>query len=127
MKFDHRYVRSEFDWLAKDEEGYLAFFTTAGRGPIPAELDNEESDAISVQEYVLGLPLRGDAIPVTSREADLTDWLEAARRGLFAFDWDFDRQQYELIAKPSSPIQVAENGQWITIHARFSLVNALRP
>ena len=39
---------------------------------------------------------------------NVSEWLDIAARGIFAFDWRSDTHRYKLIAKPQSPIRLDE-------------------
>ena len=92
----------EFDWFAVDEVGQIAVFATAGNGPVPAEVPVEASlhDAV------------GDQIEVSGWGTSEV-WDSYAKLGLFAYDWDQQRNCYSRVAQPSqaategSPVQLA--------------------
>ena len=96
-------------WLAHDNEGRVAVFTTGGPGPIPASalasLDTAESAVRSLSESCDSELLDPSAIA----------FLAFAKRGFFAYDWtDVHRTQaasidaYELVARPSRPAQLQD-------------------
>ena len=106
---DHPRWGSEFDWFAVDEGGHVGVFSTAGYGPVPsavlkhvAELDayyNTWRDAISLTGRCVDRPLR---------PGDFNDWISAAERGLYGFDWTIWAGPYERVTVPSHPLNVDE-------------------
>jgi hypothetical protein len=100
---DHERSRVEFDWIAVDRSGCLGYFATAGFGPIPSSVASNCDLYDEVLEAVLLMPIRGSADVSPTAKGDVSEWLEVARRGMFAYDWCVSRSCYELVARPSVP------------------------
>jgi hypothetical protein len=100
--------------LAADRDGRVGAFVTAGEAPIPAAvLDAARVSVLEIEERVMTLdPATSARLLVSLPRPD--DFVEFARRGLFAYDWtDVHRtsgsiRAYELIAAPESPITIKE-------------------
>lgn len=98
----------EFDWFARDKLGYLAFFTSAGIGPIPNVIWEHLSEYNGLVKFLTLLPCRGFA-RVFNRSGNYAEWQDVADRGLHAFDYyDVHRVTklggYDLIARPAAPV-----------------------
>ena len=106
--FDHDFIHTELDWIGVDAVGVLGYFSTAGSGPIPANTARKSGIFRSLPEDVLALQSRGDAIQHQAAEWDISEWLDVARRGLFAYDWNVEKRRYDLIARPSSPLALKD-------------------
>ncbi len=97
----------EYDWLAVDEMGCVALFSTAGAGYAPgARLHDTDVHKRAVQA-VLGLP----ASTVARFFPDLNPrcintWRLVAERGLYAYDCNPNGGPYRLIAAPTVPAHV---------------------
>jgi hypothetical protein len=96
----------EFDFLALDDDDYVAVFSSAGYGPLPLAV---LGDPDSVREAVEATEL----LPVVSeveharRAGDWSFWLLRAERGLFAYDWDQSYGPYRRVVSPVSPATLA--------------------
>ena len=98
-------------WIAIDDLGQVALFTTGGEGPIP---DAALSFVSTVEDSANSLPeTSGYELLVTVARPD--DFIAFARRGLFAYDWsDVHRSahqasgSYELQARPSRPLTLLD-------------------
>ncbi len=96
----------EFDWLAIDGEGNVAFFSTAGGGYAPSAFlaDTDAHDA-AIADLLAMLP-RTEARFLREISADREDtWRMMAERGVFAFDSDPTGGPYRLVAAPKAPIR----------------------
>jgi hypothetical protein len=94
----------EFDWFAVDCEGHIGHFATAGFGPVPSAVLARLDELRKLDERVLSLPAIGEATGHLSCVID--DWLDMARRGLFAYDWQHWSGPYLRAATPSAPILI---------------------
>src|SRR4051794_3431531 len=93
---------TEFDWLAVDKGGNVGHFSTAGFGPAPLAFSELNRNQEAALEYVLALPKKTVAIPLTLPGGDLSDWFEMARRGIYSFDFQDWRGPYQQIARPAT-------------------------
>jgi hypothetical protein len=121
----------DYAWLATDSEGHVGIFTNAGEGPIPIALLAVREVADRAETLINGLPERGGAsILVSLPRSD--DFLGFAKRGLFAYDWrDVHRtshptHNYELLARPASPLPIQETNADIEMLARIVRLASLR-
>jgi hypothetical protein len=94
-------------WLAIDRHGHVAVFFTGGEGPIHDDADPYDDDAAAAIARMTGTSPFELLVAYTRPD----DFVEAARRGLFAYDWsdahraDRDRiEGYELVARPDRPV-----------------------
>ncbi|HSD87871.1 MAG TPA: hypothetical protein VLB44_10170 [Kofleriaceae bacterium] len=92
----------EFDWLAWDADGFVALFSSAGFGPVPEKLPAMVDAIDAALERMKALPLTGD------ETAEPDEWLAAAQRGFFAFDWAHGHDRYELEALPKRTLRIDE-------------------
>jgi hypothetical protein len=105
----------DFGWIAADCEGRVGVFVTGGRGPVPRiALLPGRSRVEEIESLLDGLPSFTTAKAIVQLKRP-DDFVEAARRGLFAYDWtDVHRSErealgsYELIAAPDQPISVTD-------------------
>jgi hypothetical protein len=99
----------EFDWLASDADGHVAFFSTAGGGYAPEEFLQDTDVHDAAIDAILASPVRTRArfAPEVHSDAQNT-WKLMAERGLFAFDSDAHGGPYRLVAAPESPIRIAD-------------------
>jgi hypothetical protein len=104
MLFDHQMRRREFDWIAADGIGRLGYFATAGLEPVPLVVADCADEYESVFEVVRALPEIGQAVIDSQAQWDISEWVEVARRGVFAYDCRVGSSRYELIAKPAVPL-----------------------
>jgi hypothetical protein len=96
----------DFSWLAVDRDGHVAWLVTFGSAVVPPWVERDP-DAFGEAEVLLtGLPERGGA-DVTKSSSAAREWVEAARRGVFGYDWSVYEGPYKLVARPANPIEVA--------------------
>ncbi|MCB9923460.1 MAG: hypothetical protein H6822_14860 [Planctomycetaceae bacterium] len=76
---------ADFEWYALDHDGLVGMFTSAGPGPVPADVFRDLDAYISVAEFFGLLPRKGDAEIFISKPR-VDDWRQAAERGLYGFD-----------------------------------------
>ena len=95
---------SEWDFLALDRDGCIAFLSSGGFGPIPQVVLN---DGMSVEEVVAELrtllPVIGESLDRRGQNCsgDWSDWFEMSRRGLYAYDSDGHGGPYKQVSAPS--------------------------
>lgn len=116
--FDHPFLRSEFDWLAVDRGGRIGYFATAGAGPLPDIVVANAAAFETLYEDVLAVPAFCEAFVVVDTTRNVSEWIEASRRGLFAFDWRRERNCYELIARPAEPLVISDSDHLNALSSR---------
>src|SRR4051812_47975150 len=87
-------------WIGYDREGRVGVFATGGEGPIPAlALEAKRIPLEEIESRLLRLPpTTSGRLLVPLKRPD--DFLDPARRGLFAYDWsDAHRNRSEKIGK----------------------------
>ncbi len=99
---------ADLEWYACDKEGRIAFLTSFMNSRIPISVASNSEDFYVVAEYFGQLPVVCEARVIRQWDGDQRDWIEAAQRGLFAFDGSGvgESPAYELVAMPSVPINV---------------------
>ena len=114
---------SDKEWYAIDKLGQLALFTTAGSAFVP---DVYESGPAVYRKSIMhseAISTKCGYTFVAKRKAGLcyTDWIEAAGRGCYAYDYDAkSRIGFILIALPEIPIVLKEcDNKWISNLAEF--------
>ena len=114
-------LRVEFDWLAVDRCGHLAVVSTAGAGPIPAEVlkVGTERELTDPQSVIEALPILGNARAEGRGPGECTEWIEAGRRGVFVYDWRLNGGPYERIIVPEAPLVAS----LLESEARVAVVN----
>lgn len=99
--FNERFPGLEFDWFAIDEEGNIGLFSTAGFGPVPANVQlhfQAHDQAASAIDW---------RVPVV--------WKECASRGLFVFDWQHWQGPYHKEEAPLGAMNMAFKRQILDI------------
>lgn len=102
----------DFEWYACDAEGKVGFLTSAGFGPVPLVVFRSRPEYDAVRACLQEL-LERPRSSVTGKPVE-SCWMAAARRGLFAYDWDavqgqpMPRRPYRRHAVPSEPILLSE-------------------
>lgn len=98
-------------WVARDSDGFLAAFITAGAGPIPNDILEGGNDVIQAIEEKLF-----EFLPVTSAQLHVQvprpdDFISFAERGFFVYDWrecgscsPGNDMCYVRVASPKVPI-----------------------
>ena len=126
----------DLEWYACDRGGNIACLTTAGLAAVPLRVFRSRSAYLATRRFLSRLGVRGGH---ELREAGRRmppalagDWVEAARRGLFAYDWGHGAGGYEpglpyrLVAAPERPLTLPEVPppvrRWLEA-VRFELVD----
>jgi hypothetical protein len=107
MIYEHDYMRAEFDWLASDRDGLVAYLSTAGAGPLPQEAIEVANQLDDLLSKIREMTPTGEAIPIGG-VLNPRDWIDVAARGFYAYDWSFSHKRYELVAEPCFPRRVHE-------------------
>ena len=96
----------EYDWLGSDEDGHVAFFSTAGSGYAPPEF-LRDTDAHDVAiAAILAVPASTAAQFAPSLGPGFENtWKHMAERGVYAYDGDPSGGPYELVAAPAVPVR----------------------
>ena len=115
---------TDLDWFAPDKEGAIGHFTTGGFGVLPRSVASSKEDLERVSKYFNSLPPNRGA-PILSakakeiiatkdekaRTAYLQDYLKAASRGLYSFNYQHIGRRpapYFLVAIPERPLYVTD-------------------
>jgi hypothetical protein len=118
---------TEYDWLATDEDGHVAMFSTAGGGFAPATFlrDTDAHDA-AIRALIAVPPSSELALStgLTPRVDDM--WDELAKRGVYAYDSSYSGGPYELIAAPATPVNVDELPKEIAAIAKRIRIPGIR-
>lgn len=114
----------EYDWLASDADGHVAFFSTAGGGYAPDEFLRDTDLHDAAIEAILALPPRTEARFAPSLASGYQNtWELMAERGLFAFDSDPHGGPYRLLSAPKQPVRANELPE-VAVKAATNLVFA---
>jgi hypothetical protein len=109
MTFIHPKPGFELDWLASDAAGHVAFFSSAGHGPVPRRVVEQLSDVEAAISRLQVLPVIGSCADCPSDAGEYSFWVHPARRGLFGYEWGpVDRPPYARLAVPSRPLLIEE-------------------
>jgi len=97
--------RVEFDWLAIDRDGHLALLSTAGAGDIPSGVLDvaSEEQLFDTEAFISVFPVVGAAELEGRGPGTCSEFVEAARRGVFVYDWCLLSGPYERIVVPTHP------------------------
>jgi hypothetical protein len=105
---------SDFEWFAVDSNDHIAFITSAGFAAIPLVVFRSKEQYFHCVSYFENLPKQSDYTLQQDVSYKLTSWIDSAKRGLFAYDWDWHLSWYEtdkpyrLIASPNRPLTFSE-------------------
>ena len=125
---------SDFEWYACDRSGNIAFLTSAGFAAVPLAVFRSRILYFTAREFLSHLSVGGghELREPGQRMPVVEDWVQMARRGLFAYDWDHGTGQYEpdlpyrLVASPQRPLTVSDVPssvrQWLET-VRFEVVD----
>jgi hypothetical protein len=95
----------DFSWLAVDADGHVAWLVTFGSAVVPRWVEERSGDFASAEDALAGLPETGGCT-ASETSPSVEQWLGAARRGVFAFDWSVYRGPYRVLAAPTQPLKV---------------------
>lgn len=117
----------EYDWLATDRLGMVAFFSTAGGGYAPDSfIADVEAHDRAIAELVAHAPSTKAAFAPQIAPGLTNTWLQVAERGVFAFDSDPNGGPYRLVAAPVTPLQVEELPEKIASVAKTIVLPRVR-
>lgn len=103
----HEFLGTEFDFVASDSSGFVAYFSSAGFGPIPKQAALFGEQMYDLCERIEELAKISQAEEL-SIEPNLGAWVAAAERGFYAYDWSHKKAHYELVARPIVALRVSE-------------------
>jgi len=96
----------DFSWLAVDRDGHVAWLVTFGSAVLPPWVEKDADAFDNVESSLRRLPEQGAASSSeTSRY--IQEWVEAARRGVFGYDWEVHSGPYRIVATPKAPLEVS--------------------
>lgn len=87
----------EFDWFARDADGFVALLSSAGWGPVPDAVFEHYEAQMSIERALCNLC-------GISELADIPRGFQALlHRGLFAYDWHKTYGPYRRFGVPTTP------------------------
>ncbi|BDR54510.1 hypothetical protein KIMH_06210 [Bombiscardovia apis] len=115
MKMDDDFIESnDLDWFASFSDGYLAHFTSGGTNLIPEKVKCCLESYEIVYNYFANLKgnyefeIIEENLPhfddSTKRNQYISSFIDAAAKGLFSYNRNFNDGRYFLIAKPLNPL-----------------------
>jgi hypothetical protein len=116
----------EFDWLAVDEQGHVAVFSSSGSGPVPAAVNAAAAAVDSAVDVIAALEVIGgytDVSGCVAEDGDYTDWYLFSSQGFYAFQWDLWDGPYIRICSPTRPITISELSPTIAQPAKLVQFN----
>ena len=118
----------EFDWFATDADGFVAFISSAGYGPIPDRVFEQFDEQRRIEEFLhnlIGVCMSDDLCRVEQL-------LSAA--GVFAYDWRRSEGRYRRSNMPIRPKSFDELGvpsdlrnTFVAVPGHFITSAELRP
>jgi hypothetical protein len=83
-------------------------FTTAGYGPVPAEVDQHLAEVDAALDQVEQLPVIGSACDTVGAAGEYPDWEDYSAKGFYAYNWQGqeDDGPYLRLSSPAVPISV---------------------
>lgn len=120
---------SDVEWFATDSAGNLAAFVTAGLGPVPLCVFEQELSLIGLHTRVDALPAISTTEPVDRAQGTNPSFVRLAAKGFFVYDWNHARGRYcanlpyRLTTRPRSPLKISGstfNGLLPELTVRFS-------
>jgi hypothetical protein len=88
----------DLDWYGVDQFGCIALLTSAGFGPVPKPVFRNMEHYLEVQHYFETLPFRCECDVLVAGRGQIKSWQEAARRGLFAYDYQHQLERWPQVA-----------------------------
>ncbi len=84
----------DFIWIARDAQGRVGAFVTAGEGPVPETAFGRKVDVEDIADLLRDMPETGEAHLLASMP-DPSSFLALARCGFHVFDWDDLHRTYQ--------------------------------
>lgn len=94
----------DFSWLAVDDDGHVAWLVTFGSAVVPQWVEGRSEDFGGIEDALAALPELGGCVAQETGH-HLEEWRSAARKGVFAYDWDVYRGPYRVVAAPVIPLK----------------------
>jgi hypothetical protein len=107
---------ADIEWYALDCRNSIAFFTTAGPGPIPRSVLRDRDEYNRVINFFAQLGTKGRAELVTTNHPNARDWVQASERGLYAFDYERGEgrlEGYYMVARPEAELRIDNVPNWV--------------
>ena len=96
----------DFSWMAVDRDGHLAWLVTFGSAVVPPWVERDADALDDIEASLLALPERGG---VDVNDSSLVGgWVNAAKRGIFGYDWRVYTGPYDRVARPLNPLLVGD-------------------
>jgi hypothetical protein len=96
----------DVEWLARDADDHVGYFTTAGGGYAPPEFLRDTDAHHAAVAAILAMPASTTPRFAPQLGPNATnEWRLVAERGLFAFDSDDSGGPYHLEAAPENPVR----------------------
>lgn len=109
---------NDLDWFAAFYNGELAHFASGGTTAVPEKISDSIKNYEKLYDYFFDLEKRCDIeiiednlpefLNQIKREQYLRSYIDAASRGLFSYDVNYEDNSYFLVAKPLSPLSLRE-------------------
>ena len=103
------------EWLGRDSAGHIGFFTSAGTLFLPEYYFTRLAFLSQVVANMKSLPsiCRHTFAGAKHAGCRYADWIEAAERGLYGYDYDLsDDSGYKLLTIPERPISADTAAPW---------------
>jgi hypothetical protein len=103
----------DLGWFATDRDGHIGFFTSQGSEVVPASVLASKERWELLDRGIHKLPSIGKGSLRWFVTGNREDWIEMARRGLYAYDFSEHypgkaaRGHYKRISSPSRPVGIS--------------------
>jgi hypothetical protein len=104
----HPRIGIEFDWLATDAGGRIAFFASAGFGAVPLAAAERAAEVDAAIDTIVSWSSMGSFIDETDGNGVSSEWTDMAARGFYAYDWNHWTGPYTRVASPTKPLDIGE-------------------
>lgn len=110
-----------FDWLAVDRQGHVAFMMSSGYGPVPLTVLDRFAEVDDAVKPLAGqLPVVAPMPKYHTRLYLTPEPYEALERGLYVYDWFLDHGPYRRELVPSVAVTLDELPPLLSAVARFA-------